>query len=110
MIVLREGLTDKERREIAKDEAEKKAMEVVHEAIETGDKLPTLAERKEIKRQAVLATVIDKDAKINTLTHMTLKELRTMLKRRKIKFRVTESKLQLAEKLLEYDPAIVQPE
>lgn len=109
MIILQEGLTDKERMAQAKEEAEKKAIETIREAVETGNRLPTVTQRQEIKRQAVLATVIDKDTKMATLTHMTVKELRNMLKKRKLKFSAIETKVQLAEKLLEYDPSIVQP-
>lgn len=111
MIVLKEGVPLQELRrqemEKAQAEAEAKAIEAVHQAVEEKGDVPTLKQRQEIKRQTILATIIDKDEKIATLKTFTTKELRTMCKRRKLKFNVTESKEKLAERLLEYDPSLV---
>ena len=111
MIVLKEGTPldqiKKEEMEKAQAEAEAKAIEAVHQAVEEKGDVPTLKQRQEIKRQTILATIVDKDEKIATLKTFTTKELRTMCKRRKLKFNVTESKEKLAERLLEYDPSLV---
>lgn len=111
LIVLKEGvpLAQLKREQEAKvaAEAEQKAIEAVHQAIEEQGNVPTLKQREEIKKQTVLATIIDKDEKIKTLTTFTTKELRTMCKRRKLKFNATDSKVALAEKLLYYDPSMV---
>lgn len=88
-------------------EAEVKAIEAVHTAVQEGGSLPTLKQREEIKRQTVLATIPDTEAKIATLTTFTTKELRAMCRHRKIKFYVTESKQELAKKLLAADPSLV---
>lgn len=89
------------------EQAEAKAIEAVHEAIVEGGNVPTLKQRQEIKQQTILATILDKDTKIETLCVHTIKELRIMCKRRKIKFNATEPKKALAEKLLAYDPSMV---
>ena len=89
------------------EQAEAKAIEAVHDAIVEGGNVPTLKQRQEIKQQTILATILDKDTKIETLCVHTIKELRTMCKRRKIKFNATEPKKALAEKLLAYDPSMV---
>ena len=111
LIILKDGVPlaqlKKEAEEKAAAEAEIKAVEAVHEAIEQGGSLPTLKQREEIKRQTVLATIIDSEEKLKTLTTFTTKELRTMCKRRKLKCYATESKQALAEKLLCYDPTMV---
>lgn len=111
MIVLQPGIPLEQLRkeEDAKrqEEAEAKALEAVHKAVEEKGDIPTLQQRQEIKRQTILATVVDKDAKIETLTHLTTHELQVMCKKRKIKFAVRDSKVQLAEKLLADDPALV---
>lgn len=111
MIVLKEGVPLEELRKAENEklqaEAEAKAVEAVHEAVAEGGELPTLKQREEIKRQTILATIIDKDEKIKTLTTFTTKELRIMCKRRKLKCSATESKTVLAEKLLAYDPSMV---
>ena len=111
MIVLKEGIPLDELRKMeleeAHEEAEAKAVEAVHQAIvEEGD-VPTLKQRQEIKRQTILATIVDSEQKINTLTYLTIKELRTMCKRRRIKFNATENKRKLAEKLIADDPSLV---
>ena len=87
--------------------AEAKAIEAVHEAVAQGGDVPTLKQRTEIKTQTILANILDADTKIETLTHLTTKELRTMCRRRKIKFYVTEPKVELAKKLVAYDPSVV---
>ena len=61
----------------------------------------------EIKKQTILATIVDRDEKIKTLTAFTTKELQTMCKRRKLKFAKKDNKTQLAETLLAYDPSMV---
>jgi hypothetical protein len=111
LIVLKEGVPlaqlRKEAEERARAEAEVKAVEAVHEAIEQKGDVPTLKQREDIKRQTILATILDKDTKIETLTTFTTKELRTMCKRRKLRYNANESKKVLAEKLLAYDPTMV---
>lgn len=111
MIVLKVGIPIEEarRRQMAKvqEEAEAKAIEAVHQAVVEEGEVPTLKQRQEIKRQVVLATIVDKDEKIKTLTFHTIKELRAMCRHRKLKFAVTENKVKLAEKLLAYDPSLV---
>lgn len=111
MIVLKEGvpLEELKRQEMERlsDEAEAKAMEAVHEAIEAKGDVPTLQQRQEIKRQTILATVIDKDQKVDTLMMYTQHELQIMCKRRKIKTKVREPKKSLVEKLLANDPTMV---
>lgn len=97
----------KEEDEKRQADAETKAIEAVHQAIEEKGEVPSLKQRQEIKRQTILATVVDKDAKIETLTHLTTHELQVMCKKRKIKFAVRDSKVQLAEKLLADDPSVV---
>ena len=93
-----------------KEEAEAEAIKAVHEAVETGGEVPTLKQRNEIKTQTILANIVDSDAKIETLTHLTTKELRVMCKRRKLRYNATESKKKLAEKLVAYDPSVVVAE
>lgn len=111
MIVLKEGTPleelKKREQEARLQEAEAKAVEAVHQAVEEKGDVPTLKQREEIKRQVVLATVVDKEAKIETLTHLTTKELRTMCKRRHLRYNATETKAKLAEKLIAYDPSVV---
>lgn len=111
MIILEQGtpldVLKKQAEEQAKAEAEQKAIEAVAEAIEQEGDLPTLQQRNEIKKQTILATVIDKDEKIRTLTAFTVKELQTMCKRRKLKFNKKDNKTRLAEILLAYDPSLV---
>lgn len=111
MIVEKVGTTVKEqtRKEFAeiKEEAVAKAVEAIEEAVASGDKIPTLGERREIKKQTVLATIVDKDEKVKTLTAFTTKELQTMCKRRRLKFNKKDNKTKLAETLLAYDPSVV---
>lgn len=111
MIVLKEGtpLDElwKKREEEAKAAAEIKAMDIIHEAIQNNGKIPSVAEREEIKKQTVLATVLDKDEKMQTLMQLTTKELQTMCKRRKLHITKKYSKKQLAETLIAYDPTVV---
>ena len=113
MIVLKEGRPieeiEREKHEALEIEANQKALEAIEKAREEGGRSPSLKERQEIRREVVLATIIDKDAKMAALTHMTVKELRRMCKLRKIKYLATENKTTLAEKLLVYDPAVVVP-
>lgn len=63
--------------------------------------------KNEAKKQKILATIIDKDKKIATLMAHTQHELQVMCKRRKLKFANHDSKLELAETLLAYDPEMV---
>lgn len=72
-----------------------------------GNVYESKAQKNEVERATILATIIDKDTKLAKLEELTLKELREQLKRRKIKFMVTESKRVLAEKLLAKDPNVV---
>ena len=113
MIILKEGRPlqeiEKEKHRALEEEANKRAVEAIEKAKEEGGKLPNLKERQEIRRETVLATIVDKEAKLDTLTHMTQKELRRMCKLRKIKYLATENKQVLAEKLLVYDPTVVVP-
>lgn len=67
----------------------------------------SLKRRNELKKQKILATIIDKDKKIATLMVHTTNELQVMCKRRKLKFTKKDSKLELAETLLAYDPNLV---
>lgn len=111
MVVLKEGRPlreiEEEKHRAFLERANQKAIEAIEEAKEKNEKLPTLKERQQIKRDMVLATIIDKDAKIDTLTHMTTDELRKMCKVRKIKYLTKDNKTTLAEKLLEKDPSLV---
>lgn len=111
MIVVKEGIPLAELKKIEgekiKEEAEESAAQALSEIIEDTGEVPTLKQRTEIKNQHILATVIDKDAKIETLMHLTIRELQTMCKRRKLKFNKKDNKTKLAEKLLIYDPSVV---
>lgn len=111
MIVLQEGtpleVLKKQEMDRLQAEAEAKAIELVSEAAENRERFPHLAEREEIKKQTVLATIIDKDEKIKTLCAFTSKELQVMCKRRKLKFNKRDTKIKLAETLLAYDPSLV---
>ena len=111
MIVLKPGTSveDAKRQEEERlaQEAEQKTLEAVHKAFEEKGAIPTLKERDEIKKQVVLATIADPEEKINTLMQMTTHELQVMCKRRKLKYRVRDSKREIAELLLAYDPSLV---
>lgn len=111
LIILKPGVPleelKKQAEEQAKAEAEAKAIEAVAEAIEQEGDLPTIQQRNEIKKQTILATIVDRDEKIKTLTAFTTKELQTMCKRRKLKFNKKDNKTKLAETLLAYDPSMV---
>lgn len=72
-----------------------------------GDIYASKAQKREVERATILATIIDKDTKLAKLEELTTKELREQLKARKIKFLATESKRILAEKLLAKDPNVV---
>lgn len=111
MIVLKEGKSkeeaEREKEEARILEAEQKTTEALAQAIEEKGGLPTLKQRKEIKTQTVLATIVDADTKLETLCVYTHKEIETMLKRRKIKFNKRDNKRHLAEILLVNDPSVV---
>lgn len=111
MIILEPGTPleelKKQEQEKLNEQAEIAAIEAVHEAVENNDRFVHLAERQEIKKQTILANVLDKDEKIKTLSQFTVKELQTMCKRRKLKFSKKDNKTKLAETLLAYDPSMV---
>ena len=111
MIVLKQGVSVAEARKQEEAriaaEAEQKAIEAVHQAIEEQGNVPTLKQREEIKKQTVLATIINPEEKINTLMQMTVKELQIMCKRRKLRYYKKDNKRTLAETLLAYDPSLV---
>ena len=68
-----------------------------------------LATKDALKKQAVLATIVDLDTKIETLCYHTVAELKTMCKRRKLRYTNRDSKAELARTLLAYDPSLVRP-
>lgn len=92
------------RREAERKAAEEKAAEAEALAAEGNY---NLKRKNEAKKQKILATIIDKDKKIATLMVHTQHELQIMCKRRKLKFTMKDSKLELAETLLAYDPNMV---
>lgn len=92
------------KREEERKVAEEKAAEV--EAL-MAEGNSTVKRRNEAKKQKILATIVDRDKKIATLMVHTQHELQVMCKRRKIKYAVKDSKLELAETLLAYDPNMV---
>lgn len=104
MIIEQEGTPIMKQVEKTVDE---KVSELVKQATEEHGSLPTLKARQEIKTQTILASIVDVETKINTLTLHTIKELRIMCRQRKLKFSVTENKRALAEKLLAKDPSLV---
>jgi len=111
MIILKKG---RPLEEIALEKLEQKRAEEaaqdqenIEKAIEAGGEKPILSQRKEIKKQQILATIIDKDEKLATLMLHTHNELRVMCKRRKLKCGVNNTKKELAETLLAYDPNMV---
>jgi len=54
-----------------------------------------------------LTTVINKEVKVEKMKLLTMKELQTLCRENKLKFKVTESKLSLIDKLLEANPNLV---
>ena len=104
MIVEQEGTPVMKHIEKTVDE---KMVEMVKKATEEKGNLPTLGQRQEIKKQTILASIVDLDVKLATLDLHTLKELRTMCKQRKLKISTKDTKRQLEEKLLAYDPSLV---
>lgn len=112
MIVEKEGkpLTEaaiekiSRKREAERLAAEEKAAEAEALAAEGNY---NVRRKNEAKKQKVLATIVDKDSKIATLMVHTTHELQVMCKRRKLKFAQKDSKLELAETLLAYDPNMV---
>lgn len=104
MIIMNEGTPII--KEIEKTVDEKMA-EAVKQAKEERGALPTLGQRQELKKQTILASIIDLDVKIDTLCLHTLKELQIMCRQRKLKVGTKDNKKKLAEKLLAYDPNLV---
>lgn len=111
MIVLKAGDPAEEPKkktfEKVKEEKTEQVVEETLEAALSGERFPSLAERKEERKQAILATIADKDEKIQTLMNFTTKELQTMCRRRRLKFNKKDNKSKLAETLLAYDEALV---
>lgn len=94
--------------ETIKSIEEAEARKVKYDIIQkNGETYMTKEQKQEAKIQNVLATVIDKDTKIEKLLELTTNELRGIAKKRHVKFKVTESKQALAEKLLAADPSLV---
>ncbi len=94
--------------ETMKSIEEAEARKVKYDIIQkNGETYMTKEQKQEAKIQNVLATVIDKDTKIEKLLELTTNELRAIAKKRHVKFKVTESKQALAEKLLASDPSLV---
>lgn len=114
MILLKEGLPLEKVEEIKLDEKKqaeleleaKTRQEVARMTEETG-KMPLLSQRLEVKKQNVLATVVDLNTKIETLSLRTKQELQNMCKKRKIKFSVNWSKADYARALLAHNPDLV---
>jgi hypothetical protein len=59
------------------------------------------------KRETILATIVDKDTKLAKLNELTTNELRAQCRKRKINFKVKDTKELLAQKLLAADPNVV---
>lgn len=90
-----------------REEERQRDMEKIEELEAKQEVSPRLKNRIELKKQKILATIVDKDAKIATLMVHTTHELQMMCKKRKLKYTTKDSKLELAETLLAYDQNLV---
>lgn len=72
-----------------------------------GDIYKSKAEKEAEAREKVLVTIVDRDTKIEKLKELTTNEIRAQLKKRNVKFKVTEPKEILVERLLAKDPNVV---
>ena len=106
MIVLEPGKTVEELEQMKQQKIEDEANQKIHEQFESG-KIPTLAEREKIKKEVVLANIVDLDTKIETLCFHTTAELRLMCEINKVKYTNKDNKETLARKLLAKDPNLV---
>jgi hypothetical protein len=104
MIIMSEGTPIMKQIEKTVDE---KMAEAVKQAKDEKGSLPTLGQRQELKKQTILASIIDLDVKIDTLCLHTLHELQVMCRQKKIKVGTKDTKKKLAEKLLAADPNLV---
>lgn len=110
-----EPKTDEETDEADEDEAEEESKDESEEESQTPrttlkngvTRMLRPEQRKMLRQEAVLATVVDLDSKIETLTHLTMKELKTMCKRRKVPFGLSPTKQSLARRLLLNNPELV---
>ena len=114
MIILKPGIPLMELRKMELEKKQEEINEAAKEEImkiteETGT-LPKLRDRQEIKKQTVLATIVDLDVQVEKLCYHTLAELQLMCKRRKLRFNKKANKTQLAKLLLAHDPSLVSPD
>lgn len=100
MIVLKEGIPNEER-------YNDMAAQIIHERFESG-KVPSPKEREEIRKEVVLANILDLDTKVQTLCMHTLVELQLMCKANKVKYTEKMNKTQIAKLLLAKDPNLVE--
>lgn len=111
MAILKKGkpLSELELEKLAAKRAEEKANDEakLQEAQAKNDERSTVNRRIELKKQKILATIVDKDTKIATLMAHTTHELQAMCKKRKLKYSTKDSKFDLAETLLAFDPNVV---
>jgi hypothetical protein len=80
---------------------------VTEEQIQAKEEEKQKIEEEIEEKKGVLATVISKDIKVDTLMHSTHDELMKMCKKRDIKCSPKDNKMELVEKLLANDPTIV---
>ena len=109
MIVLKPGLTEEELQEKKTEEINAQVEDKIHQAFEEG-RFPSLKEREKMKKETVLANIVDLDTKIETLCYHTLLELQVMCKQEKVKFAKRDSKKDIARKLLAKNPNLVTAE
>lgn len=111
MIVLADGrpleVVAEEKKQEAQAASDQRAQEAIEDAIFAAGDSPKLSQRNEIKKQQILATIVDRDAKIATLMAYTTHELQSMCRRRKLRVQARWNKKQIAETLLAYDPSVV---
>ena len=111
MIVLKEGLTKEEREKKAEDEINKKieteTQAQIHSIFQNG-KMLSLKERQNIKKEVVLANIVDLDTKIETLCMHTQAELLLMCRMNKVKCSDRMSKKEIAKALLVKNPNLVE--
>lgn len=100
MIVLKEGIPNEER-------YKNMAQKIIHERFEEG-KTPTKREREEIRKEVVLANILDLDTKVQTLCMHTLTELQLICRANKVKYTEKMNKTQIAKLLLAKNPNLVE--
>lgn len=105
-IILKKGKTKEEVEAEKNDLVEKMVEERIHKEFENG-RVPSMQEREAIRKETVLATIVDLDTKVEALCMMTRLELQALCQKNKVKFVERDSKEKIARRLLAVNPNLV---